>query len=193
MFPYKYQSDPVLIRMITTKAAKEGAGRKWITGMTILDNELFVAIEKREQIEVYDSTELSFSHRMNLRELFNPLDIGSCNIKKCLYIFDAKDDHQSPEILRVDPSGKLIKNWSSAGDYYSRLSVTDESNIILVVHSTKKLNEYSLDGQLIRQINLPSDMHSDPMHAVKLTNGHFVVCHEGHGVGYVLWMQTETY
>src|SRR6218665_3337637 len=115
--------------------------------MKILDNELFVAIEKREQIEVYDSNEFSFSRRLNLRELFNPLGIGSCKINKCLYIFDAKDDRQSPEILRVDPSGKLIKNWLSAGDYYSRLSVTDESNIILVVHSTKKLNEYSLDGQ----------------------------------------------
>ena len=41
-----------------------------------------------------------------------------------------------------------------------------------------KLNEYSPDGQLIREINLSLDADiRHPYHAIKLTNGHFAVCH----------------
>ena len=59
-----------------------------------------------------------------------------------------------------------------------RLSVTDESNIILTVYEKNKLNEYSPDGQLIREINLSSDAGiCHPRHAIKLSNGHFVVSH----------------
>ena len=59
-----------------------------------------------------------------------------------------------------------------------RLSVTDESNVILTVFNKNKLNEYSPDGQLIREINLSSDAGiRHPWHAIKLTNGHFVVSH----------------
>ena len=79
--------------------------------------------------------------------------------------------------MRIDPNGKLIKNWST-GDDYGRLSVTDESNVILTVFVKHKLNEYSPDGQLLREINLSSDAGiRDPWHAIKLTNGNFVVSH----------------
>ena len=58
------------------------------------------------------------------------------------------------------------------------LSVTNESNVILPVYNEKKLNEYSPDGQLIRELKIQSDPGIVNLwHAVKLTNGDFVVSH----------------
>ena len=181
----RYKSDPVLVQTIRTNSDKKkklwfraAEESKEIRGLTILDKELFVVSEESSEVEVYDSMEFSFSRRWNLKELIDPMDIGSCNRNKCLYIFDSKDIDQSNEILRVDPNGKLIKNWSTGDDYGWGLSVTDESNVILTVYNKNKLNEYSPDGQLIREINLSSDAGiRHPLHAIKLTNGHFVVSH----------------
>ena len=151
---------------------------KDICGLTILDKELFVVSEKSSEVEVYDSMKFSFSRQWNLRELISPRDIASCNRNKCLYIFNYKSINQSKEILRVDPNGKLIKKWSTGDDYGWGLSVTDESNVILSVYMKNKLNEYSPDGQLIREINLSLDAGIRyPCHAIKLTNGHFAVCY----------------
>src|SRR6218665_3981847 len=80
----KYKSDPVLIHTIDGIAAKET--NNFITGLAILDNELFVVTGFSSDIEVYDSIELSFSRRMTLKELISPVGIASCDISKCLYI-----------------------------------------------------------------------------------------------------------
>ena len=54
-----------------------------------------------------------------------------------------------------------------------------------------KLNEYSPDGQLIREINLSLDAGIRyPWHAIKLTNGHFAVCH-GSGYGKVCTVDAD--
>ena len=58
------------------------------------------------------------------------------------------------------------------------MSVTDERNVILAVYNKHKINEYSPEGQLIREINLLLNSHIRfPSHALKLANGHFVVSH----------------
>ena len=150
--------------------------------MTILDTELFVLNAKSSEVEVYDSIKFNFSRRWSLRELIQPQDIGSCSRNQCLYIIDSKDKSQSKEILRVDPHGKLIKNWSTGDVYGKSLSVTDESNVILAIYKRNKLSEYSPDGQLVREINLSSDAGiRSPWHAMEMANGHFVVSHGYHG------------
>src|SRR6218665_841977 len=101
----KYNSDPVLIHSIEGIAAKET--NKWINGLVILDNELFVVTGESSDIEVYDSIELSFSRRMHLKELADPVDIASCDINKCLYILTGKGFLKSAEILRVDSNATL--------------------------------------------------------------------------------------
>src|SRR6218665_1110321 len=119
-------SDPVLLHSIETKETY-----KSITGLAILDNELFVVTERSSDIEVYDSIELSFNRRMHLKELISPVNIASCNKSKCLYILDGKDFLKSDEILRVDSNAKLIKNWSTGSCHRYALSITDESNVIV--------------------------------------------------------------
>src|SRR6218665_2969873 len=183
--PEKYQSDLVSYMRITTKVAEQGM--KMICGLTILDKELFVLSKRCSEIEVYDLVKLSFSHQLKLNELIRPLDISSCSRSKCLYIFNGKSIGQSNEILRAEPSGNLIRNWSTGADHGS-LSVTVESNVILAVCKQNKLTEYSPDGHVLRQINLSSQASIHfPKHAIKLTNGQFMVCHgrddnDPHGV-----------
>ena len=133
--------------------------------------------EKSSEIEVYDSMKLSFSRQWSLKELIQPQDIASCGRNKCLYIFDYKSFFSwSNGILRVDPNGILIKKWSTGNKFGYSLSVTNESNVILPVYNKSKLNEYSPDGQLIRELNIQSGPEScEICHAIKLTSGDFVV------------------
>src|SRR6218665_1860919 len=174
----KYNSDPVLIHSIEGIAAKET--NRWINGLAILDNELFVVTGYSSDIEVYDSIELSFSRRMHLKELIYPLDIASCDISKCLYILDRNDILKSDEILRIDSNAKLIKNWSIGNCHGNAVSITDESNVIVSVGHVLKV--YSPDGQLISQINLSVDPGIQYIrHAIKLSNGDFLLSYgSGH-------------
>lgn len=129
-------------------------------------------------IEIYDLIKVSFIRRSNLTEMVDPKDIGSNNKNKCLYILDYKGRGHLKEMLIVDPSGKLIKSWSTGNDYGWGLSVTYEWSVIFAVCDKNKLNEYSPDGQLIREITLSADAGiRHALHAVKLTNGDFVVSH----------------
>ena len=171
----KYNSVPVLIHSIETKEAEETY--KSITGLTILDNELFIITLCSSYIEVYNSIELCFSRRMNLKELIDPMDITSCNISKCLYILDGKDFLKSAEILRVDSNAKLIKNWSIGNCHGYTVSIrpTDDSNVIVSDGFCHVLKKYSRDGQFINKINLSVEagIHF-PRHAIKLSNGDFL-------------------
>ena len=90
-----------------------------------------------------------------------------------LYIFDCKT--QRKEILRIDPIGDLIKKWSIGHHFGHGISVTDESNVLLALKYKNKLNEYSPDGQLIREVYVSHIFMSYPRDAVRLINGHFVV------------------
>ena len=174
--PKKYKSALFLSKTIRTDTSKNG--KKSIIGLAILDKEFFVVYEENSEVEVYDSIQLSLNRRLDVTGLFHPRDIGSCNQNKCLYIFSCKFPRHSHEILRVDRNGNLIKKWSTGDDYGFGLFVTDEMNVILAVFNENKLNEYSSDGQLIREIILSSHAGiSYPFKAIKLTNGHFVVSH----------------
>ena len=71
----------------------------------------------------------------------------------------------------------VIMTFSTDGDV-SVLSVSDEPHVICAVVNSYKLNEYSLDGRLIREIRLPLKEEFNcpsPLQAIKLTSGHFVV------------------
>lgn len=168
-----YRLDPLLIQTIHIEKDET------IVGMTILDEELFISSERSSQIDVYDSLTFKFNRSWKLEELVNPGDMRSSRKDKCLYIIDRKRGGQQKEILRVDPDGKLILKWSTGNEYGESLSITDESNIVLTVSNKNKLNEYSSNGQLIREIKLSTDRGGiyHPMHAVKLNKGRFVVSH----------------
>lgn len=176
----KYNTEPVLVRTITTHAAKEE--HKPIRGLTILDEELFVVMGETSEIEVFNSSKFSFSRRWKKKDLIDPMDIVSCKKNKCLFIMDYKAREQSKTIVVVNSNGKLLAKVGTGPDY-GRLSVTEDSNVILTVFLKDKLNVYSPDGQFLYEIQLPTGI-VHPRHAIKLTNGNIVVSHEFSGFGF---------
>lgn len=144
--------------------------------MTTVDAELFMIRHFSKAIEVYDSESLSFIRSWNLKEFFRPFDIASSNRYKYIYVLDKKYPGEASEILSVDPNGRLRNKWSIGEHIWGRLSVTDESHVILSLIHTNRLIEYSPDGQLIREIQLSSDAGLDRLwRSIKLTDRHFVV------------------
>lgn len=140
-----------------------------------MKNKIFVASEKSQVLEVYDAAnEYALISRLRIPEMVNPSDLASCHIIERIFISDSKVDSEPKEIIRIESSLVVDKRWST-GDAFGNLSVSSESNIILCVSGRSKLIEYTKDGEKIREITLPSKVH--PRHAIKLTNGQFVISH----------------
>lgn len=173
-----YRENPVLWKTIETTKIKDKTSQSWITGVAVLDNKLFVATGKSSEVKVYDDSNFrpGASLKLDGLRLVDPWDIVSCKRNHCLYILNIiRETTTTHEVLRVDPFGNMIKKWSSKKEW-RRLSVTDESNLILIDYTMSRLDEYTSDGQFIRSINLsPKIVH--PLHAIKLTSNNFVVSH----------------
>ena len=166
-----------------------------VHGVTSVDNELFVLLERDDnQVAV-----LSINHYQLLRHLhvpgFKPLgglndrcydynDMTSCSRHKCLYMSDG--DHRcihrydlrstfSAAVRRL--VGSHISRWPLPGKP-CRLSLTPSCNLLVSCHGERdKLVELSADGgHCVREIALQADI-SSPCHSVQLTTGQLVVCH----------------
>lgn len=140
-----------------------------------MKDKLFVASENSPALDVYDTTYKCASlGRVPIAKMVNPFDLASCSLIERVFIIDCKLESKPNEIIRIDPSGTVDKRWPTGKDV-GNLSVSSESNIILSVYDKNKLIEYTCDGEKTREISLPSKVH--PRHAIKLTNGHFLISH----------------
>jgi len=178
-----YNSEPEFIKIITRIASTEK--NEPIHGLTSLNDELFIISQKTSEVEVFDAQKLTFCRRWKIKKLIEPLDIVACNRSKRLYIMDYKGRDQSKTMFVVNSNGRLVTKVRTGFDF-GRLSVTGESTIILAVFHCGKLNVYSADGQFLTEIKLSPDI-VHPRHAIRLTNGDFVVSHgwfeqDAHGV-----------
>jgi len=66
-----------------------------------------------------------------------------------------------------------VTNWS-VYDTYEGLSVTDTHSVLVTCDKVRKIKEFSTDGKLLRQIQLPEDVVS-PWHTIQLSSGEFIV------------------
>jgi len=95
-----------------------------------------------------------------------------CAHNSCAYISELTDER----IHRVGlPHGADITNWP-VNDKPRRLSVTDTHSVLVTCYEVSKIKEFSTDGKLLREIQLPQDVTS-PCHTVQLSNLQFIVCH----------------
>ena len=145
-----------------------------VWGVTSLDNLLYVLrVKTSEQIEVYDMDD---SYRLQ-RSLTVPRlrtidDMTACAYNSCAYISDPSNEC----IHRVGlPHGANVTNWP-VNDKPARLSVTDTHSVLVTCDEVGKIKEFSTDGKLLRQIQLPQDVTA-PWHTAQLSNGQFIMCH----------------
>ena len=149
-----------------------------IWGVTSLDNLLYVlsGVKTSEQIEVYDMDSYRLQRCLTVPRLGAKADMTVCVYNSCAYISDSSNNC----IHRVGlPHGVDVTNWP-VNDKLARLSVTDTHSVLVTCYEKKnevrKIKEFSTDGSLLREIELPHDVTS-PCHTVQLSNGQFIVSH----------------
>jgi len=129
-----------------------------VWGVTSVDNLLYVLREKRsQQISVYDVDDLFALRRcLTVPDLRCGDDIVACAHHRCLYIPDWKTGRVHKVGLTVEAS---LSSWL-VGDQPGRLSVTGSHSVLVTCCCVGKIKEFSTDGKLLRQIQLPRDTNA---------------------------------
>lgn len=137
-----------------------------------LGDEVFVAGNKSEDVEVYDTETFILQRRLTIAGLSsNCYGLAACVQNKCLYA----SDYNKNNIHRVDLSGSdAVKKWSVSSQPRG-LSVNTAHNLVVVCLRSNKMQEYTTDGNLVREINLQQAGFTSPWHAVQLSTGDYVV------------------
>jgi len=146
--------------------------RVW--GVTSLDNLLYVLRfgKSSEQIEVYDKDSYRLQRCITVPGLGVGNDMISCAHNRCAYVADVTNNC----IHRVGlPHGTDITKWL-VNDKPAGISVTDTRSVLVTCYEAHKIKEFSTDGKLLRQIQLPKDVVS-PWHTIQLSSGEFIVSH----------------
>ena len=140
-----------------------------ICGVTTLNNELYVHYQGMG-ITVYDTQTYNVQRTLQIPRFGGVIDMTSCIRHQCIYIAD----WTNKVIHRVEKE-KPITQWP-INDVPDGLSVNSAYNILVACDKVGKIKEFTTDGQLVREINLQSDI-VHPCHTVELTTDQFVVCH----------------
>jgi len=141
--------------------------------VTTLDDEVFLVTgAERDQVEVFDVITYRLLRRLTVPNCRWPVDMTSCKHYRCVYISDPIVDC----IHRIDSQGADTQ-WP-VNDEPVGISVNKAHHVLVVCRSVRKIKEFNTYGQLLRELTLPDDV-INPSHAIKLTNGQFIVCHAG--------------
>lgn len=143
-----------------------------IYGVSVIDNEIFFITRDGCIIEVFDLNTSAFLRAWSVDGLVNPNDMVSCPRRKRLYICDWKKIAEQNEIVCVDKDGSIETKWILENER-GRLSITEESHVIVAESWYNTIKEYSRTGQLMKRFQTGRDkLHL--WHAIKLRNGNFV-------------------
>jgi hypothetical protein len=150
-----------------------------VCGVTSLRNELYVLRGKdEEQVEIYNIDNIdttSSLRRLTVPELTKGgmVDMTSCQHNSCLYISDVINKCVHKVELQEDNVN--ISSWL-VNDSPRGLSVTSQFTVLVTCSDTRTFKEFSTDGERIQVITLDEGI-VHPLHAIKLTPDHFIVCH----------------
>jgi len=138
--------------------------------VTSLDDSVYVVRDQKKEVEVYDAATLTLQRRLPVPGISNCASgIAACSRNKCLYLSDWND----PRIHRVDLATDAAKNWPVAKKPEG-LSVNRDYNLLVACLTDNKLQEYTTDGRLVREI---AAGFTPPWHAIQLSTGDYVVSH----------------
>ena len=142
-----------------------------VVGVTSLDDMIFVLRWKeRDQVEVYDVKIYRLQRCLTVPDARGFTDMTSCEHYRCVYI----GDHNDKCIHRLDVQGAATR-WA-VNDKPSGLSVNAAHNVLVTCREARKIKEFSSHGYIARELPLSVDL-INPLHAIQLTSGEFVVCH----------------
>jgi len=159
-----------------------------VLGVTSVDDELFVLLwQDSDQIAVYSIGDYQLQRHINLPglKLHSLSDLTSCSQDKWLYVSDYYSRCVHRHVLTIRAKNAIIRRlvsrattskWAVPGSPRG-LSMTPNWTLLVTCQEPSQLVELSPDkGLLFRQIALQPDI-VEPWHGIKLTSGHYVVCH----------------
>lgn len=150
--------------------------RERITGMTAVDDELFIVTESSPLVEVYALSQFNSKSKFTVPGLVKPEDMVGSQVTKCLFIFDANGEGK---ILHVDRKSEKVLHQCLTGSAAMRLSITPENYVLATYVGRNRLKEYCFSAapKLIRNTTLTSNGSS---FAVKLIGGNYLVSRGEH-------------
>jgi len=156
----KFLKEPGVVHVL----AKSGGVR----GITVLGSDVFV-VRDTSTVDVYNSTSFTTRRKLSIPKSKQLGEIVSCSHNTCLYVSDIVQKI----IYRYDLSKNVITKWS-VSETCCGLSVTKSYNVLATLLDTKRIEEYTTDGGLIREISFDKSIQW-PLHCVELSTGNFVV------------------
>jgi len=145
-----------------------------VAAVTSLGDDVFVVrVFSKQQVEVYDAVSCTLRRHITVHGLIYcsiTYGLAACAQCKCLYV--SEWDNQSIHRAELTGSNAVMK-WSVAKGPRG-LSVNRAHNVVVVCSGVNKLQEYTTNGSLVREICLQAGVTS-PWHAVQLSSGDCVV------------------
>jgi len=143
-------------------------GENKIFSLTSLDDYVYVMRAYRKEVEVYDAVTMTLERCLPVYGISSGVSgIAACSSNKCLYL----SVWDKIRIHRVN----LATKWRVAAKPRG-LSVNGDNNVLVTCIMDKKLQEYTTEGRLVREICLPAGLGS-PWHFIQLSTGDYVVSH----------------
>lgn len=145
-----------------------------VTGVTSLDNHLFVLRAKssqQDQVEIYDINTCRLLRCVTVPGLGNTDDMVACGHHRCAYISDQSHD----SIHRLALPDATIVQWP-VDETPAGLSVSNRHRLLVSCWKVRKIKEFSTDGELLHVLCLTQDVLS-PLHAIQLSSGQLIVSH----------------
>ena len=151
-----------------------------VTGLTCLDDVMYVICEKSSAIRLYNTDTFSpLDGVINVDGMRRPWDIVVCRHDRQLYVADWPYC-----IWRVSVDDKSYVKWltESMTDIFTVTSLSLTSRRLIVTSSwplSRSLRQYdTTDTQLLCVVSFPGYV-KDVYHGVETTHGTFVVAHRG--------------
>jgi len=144
-----------------------------LRGFTVLGDDLFVSRGRPGELDVHNSSNLTFTHKI-LIPAPNIEVMAACSRYNLLYISDPKQ-----KIIQIYDNvlKKFTKSWS-VGGVCSGLSITKSYNLLVTLQDSNKIQEYTREGRLVKEIVLDRSINGS-QHCVQLSTNRYVVSHEG--------------
>jgi len=148
-----------------------------VTGIATLGDEIFVVRWNNPNIQVYKSSadDTNVQRNVNVGAGTNTFrGLAACEFNQCLYV----SEQNNLIIHKVSPmTNNTVKHWSVGGQPFG-VTVNSAHNLLVACYNTHKVQEYTTDGAMVREINLQPDI-ANPSYVVQLQGDEFGVIENG--------------
>ena len=148
-----------------------------VTGIATLGDEMFVLRWGNPHIQVYkpNTNDLNVQRNINVGAgTITFRGLAACEFNHCLYV----SEQNTATIHKVSPvTNSKVKQWSVNGQPFG-VSVNRDHNLLVACQNTHKVQEYTTDGVMVREINLQPDI-TYPTHVVQLRSNEFGITQHG--------------